>query len=73
MTRLLKKGAPVRWTWGAGHASGTIDESFIRRVQRTIKGARIVRNATRDEPAYLVIQSDGGKALKSHSELEAFG
>lgn len=71
MTKPLKDGTEVSWTWGAHRAHGRIRQSFTRRVQRTIEGARVVRRATPDEPAYLVEQEDGGRALKSHSELTA--
>lgn len=70
MTSPLRKGAAVRWNWGAGAAEGKVAEVFTRPVSRTIKGKRIRRNASPEKPAYLVTQDDGGKALKSHSELE---
>ena len=63
------KGDHVRWTWGANQAEGIVAQSFTSRVKRTIKGKAIIRNATEDEPAYLVKQQDGGRALKSASEL----
>ncbi|MEQ1768414.1 MAG: DUF2945 domain-containing protein [Devosia sp.] len=66
----VRKGDKVRWTWGAHHADGVVQQKFTRRVKRSIKGQTIVRNATEDEPAYLVVQEDGGRALKSASELE---
>lgn len=64
------KGAKVSWSWGRGEATGTVADVFTKRVQRTIKGSKITRRATEDNPAYLVEQEDGGRALKSHSELE---
>ncbi|GLK56994.1 hypothetical protein JOD31_003026 [Methylopila capsulata] len=70
MTKAYGVGAKVSWSWGQGRASGKVADVFQKRVQRTIKGAKIVRRATADNPAYLVEQEDGGKALKSHSELE---
>jgi hypothetical protein len=63
------KGDHVRWTWGAHEADGIVAQKFTTRVKRTIKGKAIIRNASDDEPAYLVRQSDGGRALKSASEL----
>ena len=63
------KGDHVRWTWGANEAEGIVAQSFTSRVKRNIKGKAIIRNATEDEPAYLVKQQDGGRALKSASEL----
>jgi hypothetical protein len=69
MSASLRKGSRVTWKWGAHEAHGTIAEIFERRVQRTIAGTRIVRNGTPEEPVYLVEQEDGGRALKSRSEL----
>jgi len=71
MTKPFAEGAEVSWAWGAHRARGRIRQSFTRRVQRTIEGTRVVRKASPDEPAYLVEQADGARALKSHSELTA--
>lgn len=65
----LQKGEKVAWSWGANTARGKVAERFERDVTRTIKGTKVKRHASRDEPAYLVEQSDGDKALKSGSEL----
>jgi hypothetical protein len=62
-------GLRVRWKWGAHHAEGVIREVFTGRVERTIKGARIVRNGEPDNPAYLIEQDNGAQVLKKHSEL----
>ncbi len=70
MSKAYSIGSSVSWSWGQGTAKGKVAEVFKRRVQRTIKGSRISRNASEKNPAYLVEQSDGGRALKSHSELE---
>jgi hypothetical protein len=67
--RHFSEGDHVRWKWGAYVAEGIVAEVFTARVERIIKGTRIVRNATADNPAYLVTQAGGGQALKSHSEL----
>ena len=48
-------------------------EVFTERVSRTIKGSEITRNATEDDPAYLIEQDDGDRVLKSHSELRKAG
>ncbi|WP_210493453.1 DUF2945 domain-containing protein [Patulibacter sp. SYSU D01012] len=65
-----RKGSTVHWTWGRSTAEGRVAETFERRVQRTIKGTKVVKNGSEDNPAYLVEQEDGGKALKLHSELD---
>lgn len=66
----FSKGDKVQWTWGSGTAQGTVAEVFTDRVTRSIRGKEITRNATQDEPAYLVRQEDGDTALKSASELK---
>ncbi len=43
-------------------------EVFTRRVERTLKGAKVVCNGDEDEPAYLIRQDDGDEVLKLHSE-----
>ncbi|TCQ21773.1 DUF2945 domain-containing protein [Rhizobium sp. PP-CC-3G-465] len=65
------KGTTVSWKWGQGMAEGKVDESFTEDVERTIKGHKIKRKASTDEPAYLISQEDGAHVLKSHSELSA--
>jgi hypothetical protein len=62
-------GDEVNWTWGNGTGTGKVTERFTEKVTRTIDGSAITRNATEDEPAYLVEQADGGRVLKSASEL----
>lgn len=69
MSNAYRAGAHVRWHWGAGTGEGVVRERFDRRVQRTIKGERIVRNGTRDNPAYLVETDKGDRVLKRGSEL----
>jgi hypothetical protein len=64
-----RDGQTVHWKWSNGTAEGKIKERFDRRVQRTIKGSKIVRNGSKDDPAYLIEQEDGTKLLKLGSEL----
>ncbi len=73
MASRFKPGDKVQWNWGSGTAQGEVREVFARRVQRTIKGKTIVRNGSEDAPAYLVVQEDGDRALKLHSELHPRG
>ena len=70
MTYEIHIGDEVQWTWGAGTGTGTVKQRFTRKVTRTISGSEITRNASEDDPAYLIEQDDGGRVLKSSSELE---
>ncbi|NTE87276.1 MULTISPECIES: DUF2945 domain-containing protein [Agrobacterium] len=66
----FRKGTKVQWKWGSGKGEGKVAESFTEDVERKIEGSVIKRKASEEEPAYLIEQEDGGKVLKSHSELE---
>ena len=65
----FSKGDTVEWNWGNGTASGTVEKEFTSKVTRTIEGNEVTRNASDDDPAYLLKQDDGGEVLKSGSEL----
>ena len=65
----MRVGDRVSWAWGAHRAEGKITQRFTRPVTRTLKGTRVVREATPAEPAYLIRQDDGDRVLKSESEL----
>lgn len=71
MSNSYRKGQQVTWQWGSGTAKGKVAERFERRVQRTLKGSKIVKNGTEKNPAYLIEQEDGDKVLKRGSELSA--
>ncbi|MDB5615085.1 MAG: hypothetical protein JWQ22_2738 [Devosia sp.] len=71
MTKSMRKGTKVSWKWGAHTAHGKIVESFTEKVTRTLKGTEVTREASAEEPAYLIEQDDGDKVLKSRSELTA--
>ena len=63
------EGDQVEWSWGSGTGTGTVQERFTEKVTRTIKGTEVTRDASDDEPAYLIEQEDGDRVLKSESEL----
>lgn len=67
----FRKGQRVRWHWGDAVAHGKIEDSFERRVSRTLKGTRVTRVGTAENPAYLIVQEDGDRVLKRGSELTA--
>ena len=65
----IQIGDEVTWKWGNGTGAGNVKERFTERVTRTIAGSEITRNASEEEPAYLIEQDDGDRVLKSASEL----
>ena len=69
MSKDFSKGDDVEWSWGNGTATGRVTDKFTSKVTRTIDGNEVTRDASDDEPAYMVEQEGGGRALKSGSEL----
>lgn len=70
MSTKYQVGDRVKWKWGDGFGEGKITECFSENVTRTIEGTEVTRNASDDDPAYLIQQEDGGRVLKSHSEIQ---
>lgn len=66
----IQVGDTVKWSWGDGSATGTVKQIYTSKVEKTIKGTEVTRNAVDDEPAYLIEQDDGDQALKSCTEVE---
>jgi hypothetical protein len=66
---IMKKGDNVNWKWGKYEAEGKIVKEHYVPVTKTIKGAKVKRNASKEEPAYEIKQADGNTVLKSESEL----
>ena len=63
-------GEKVSWNWGDGVGEGKITERFTEKVSCQIDGQEVTRNATNDEPAYMIEQEDGDRVLKSATELK---
>ncbi len=66
----IRTGTTVSWRWGAGTAEGRVTAIHPRPVVRRIKGARITRLGSPEDPAYEIEQEDGSKVLKLRSEVE---
>ncbi|MBK1828508.1 DUF2945 domain-containing protein [Haloferula rosea] len=67
---MIREGTNVSWSWGNGTAKGEVTEVFHEKVTRTIDGNEVTRDASEEEPAYLIRQDDGAQVLKSASEVE---
>ena len=63
------EGTKVEWDWGNGTGTGKVQKIYTQKITRTIKGSEVTRDASDDEPAYLIEQDDGDEVLKSDSEL----
>ena len=66
----MRKGTTVSWKYGTGTATGKIESVHNEPVTRTIKGAEIHRNGSADDPAFVIVQANGGRVLKLRSEVK---
>jgi hypothetical protein len=69
----MKKGDKVHWNWGKSEAEGTIKEKSEKTVSKKIKGTIVKRKASKEEPAYIIVQKNGSEVVKSESELTKGG
>ena len=59
----------VEWKWRSGSATGKIRKKYTDHIVKTLQGSEVKRDASDNDPAYLIEQNDGSKVLKSHSEI----
>lgn len=67
---MIKKGTQVKWKWGNGTAEGKVDETYTKKVTKTIKGNEVTREGEEGNKALYIKQEDGSAVLKSESEVE---
>lgn len=67
---MIREGTEVKWDWGNGSATGTVEEVHHEKVSKTINGNEVTRDGSDDDPAYVIKQDDGQTVLKSASEVE---
>ncbi|MEO1581783.1 MAG: DUF2945 domain-containing protein [Pseudomonadota bacterium] len=71
MSKTLRVGQYVEWPWGEGTARGKIVKRYEQKVTLDIKGTSVTRNASQEEPAFMIRQDDGDCVLKAASEIES--
>ena len=67
----FKKGLSIQWHWLGNTIEGVVLDVFTEPIIREIKGKKIKRNGSAENPAYLVKSAAGNEALKLGSELSA--
>ena len=67
---MIRKGTKVSWKWGNGTAEGKVEETFAKKITKTIKGLEITRNGEESNKALYIKQDDGDKVLKLESEVK---
>jgi hypothetical protein len=65
----IRTGTTVTWPWANGTAEGTVVAIHPRPVVRRIKGVRVTRLGSPEDPAYEIERADGTRVLKLHSEV----
>ncbi len=66
---MIKEGSKVEWDWGNGTATGKVVETYTKKVTKTIEGNEVTRDGESGNKALYIEQEDGGKVLKSESEV----
>ncbi|MCV2883452.1 DUF2945 domain-containing protein [Aestuariibacter sp. AA17] len=59
----------VKWRWGKGFGEGYIRDKYTDSVTLTLQGEDVTRDASPNNPAYLIEQQDGAEVLKLASEI----
>lgn len=67
---MIRQGTSVKWKWGNGHATGTVENTYDETVARTIQGHEVIRHGSPENRAFLIKQQDGTEVLKLESEVE---
>lgn len=62
-------GDRVEWDWGRGTVTGYVVSVHTERVVRMLKGSRITRNGTPENPALYIETTEGAGVLKLSSEV----
>ena len=67
---MIQKGSEVKWKWGNGTAKGKVEETYTKKVTKTIDGSEITRDGEDGNKALYIKQDDGSKVLKLESEVD---
>ena len=67
---MIQKGTKVKWNWGNGTAEGKVEETYTKKVTKTIKGTDVTRDGEQGNKALYIKQEDGDYVLKSESEVD---
>lgn len=71
MPALFRKNSKVYWKWLGKNIEGVVLATYFEPVTKELKGKKIKRNGSDQNPAYLVQSLAGNQALKLQSELQA--
>lgn len=66
---MIRRGTKVEWNWGRGKGKGKVKEIKHEDISKKIKGSKVKRKGSNEEPVYLIEQDDGDEVIKSKSEI----
>lgn len=67
---MIQKGTKVKWKWGEGYATGKVEETYTKKITKTIKGTEVTREGEEGNKALYIEQEDGDHVLKSENEVQ---
>ena len=69
-TIMIQEGTKVKWKWGNGTAEGKVQETYTKKITKSIDGNEVTREGEQGNKALYIKQEDGDYVLKSESEVE---
>ena len=66
----VKTGDEVTYKWGKGTVEGEVTKVHTSDVEKTIKGSKVRRTASKTKPAAEIETGTGQRVLKSSSEIK---
>lgn len=67
---MIQEGTKVKWKWGNGTAKGKVQETYTKKITKSIDGNEVTREGEQGNKALYIKQEDGDYVLKSESEVE---
>lgn len=66
----IRVGTSVTWKWQSGIATGKVIKIYRNRITLSLGDSEVTRNGSEENPALLIKQENGAKALKLASEVK---
>tara|TARA_R110002124_G_scaffold132430_5_gene294954 strand:- start:231 stop:434 length:204 start_codon:yes stop_codon:yes gene_type:complete len=59
-------GDTVKWNWGNGTGTGTVETIYEKKITRTLQGSEVTRNGSEDDPALYIVGKGIARAHRTH-------
>jgi hypothetical protein len=67
---VIRKGTKVRWKYGNTFGRGRVEETYNKKITKSIKGADVTRFGKRENKVLLIKTDEGDEYLKLENEVE---